>query len=211
MIIDNSYFQSKQTFIPNVIAQPNMQSNTPSEVNQLQMEIDSREYELLVSFLGVTQTEELLSQFETNGDWKVDALQKWKDLVDGLDDWKGLRYTVGAKKVSLIAYYVFYYYLSDIYSTLNTTGVQIAESQNATTVSPTQKQVNAWNNFVEMYNGFCNGTDYRFFNNWNGIALQWNQNNNGNKTTLYDFMQSKPTDYDSSFFTFQTVINTFGL
>jgi len=212
MIIDNSYFQSKDTFIPNVIAQPNMQSNTPSELSQLQMEIDSREYELLVSFLGTVQTDELLSQFETDGEWKEDALQKWKDLVDGVDNWRGLRFTKGTKKISLIAFYVFYYYLGEAYSTFNTTGVQISDSKNAATVSPTQKQVNAWNSFVEMYNGTCNGTDYRFFNNWNGLGMQWlGANNNNNIVTLQSFMQSKPEDYDNSFFTYKTVINTFGL
>lgn len=208
MIIDSSYFQSKETFIPNVIAQPNMQSNTPSEATQLQMEIDSREYELLVSFLGAEQTNELLDQFETNGTFKSTALQKWKDLVDGVDNWRGLRFTIGTKKISLIAYYVFYYYLGESYSTFNTTGVQVSESKNANTISPIQKQVNAWNSFVELYNGISEGIDYRFF--WDRINYL-NTDNNNNVITLYDFMQSKPTDYDSSFFTHKLPINTFGL
>ena len=111
MIINAQYFQTKELYIPNSVAQPSIGSVSPSATTQLNEEIESIEQSLLLDILGYEQLQELNAQFETNGDWKAGALQKWIDLVDGKEDWKGLRYSIGTKKISLIAYYVFFYYL----------------------------------------------------------------------------------------------------
>ena len=213
MIINSSYFQSKETYIPNVVAQPSIGSNTPTAASQLQMEIDGREYELLVSFLGSEQTDELLAQFETNGDWKPTALQKWKNLVDGVTyasgtkKWNGLRYTIGTKKISLIADYVFFHYLGADYKTYNTPGIQIAKSENAINQTPNASQAKAWNRFAMRY-GYNNigHVDYGFFRNWNGQGLRWGALNS-NEITLYRFMTDNSDDYDTSFFTPQGLIS----
>lgn len=52
----------------------------------------------MLDVLGFSQATELYNQFEPDGSWKVTALAKWVDLVDGKDNWKGLRYTIGGKK-----------------------------------------------------------------------------------------------------------------
>jgi hypothetical protein len=211
MIIDTSYFQSKEVFIPNAIAQPSIGSNTPTSISQLQQEIDSREYDLLLLFLGQEQTDELLSQFETDGTWKTSALQKWKDLVDGVDNWRGLRYTVGTKKVSIIAFYVFFYYLKEDFSTYSTTGINVAKSENAQSQLPNEKQVSAWNSFVKMYQGDSfNRLNYSVSSNWNGTMLRWS-GQNGNAVSLYEFMFKNSDVYDTSFFINQSVINTYNL
>ena len=85
MIIDISYFLKKDVFIPNAVVQPSIGSNTPTSIIQLQAEIDEKEYEFILSFLGYEQTEELFNQFEADGTWKVSALLKWKNLVDGTE------------------------------------------------------------------------------------------------------------------------------
>jgi len=211
MIIDTSYLINKNVFIPNAVAQPSIGSNTPTSIIQLQAEIDEKEYELLLSALGYEQTEELINQFETDGTWKDDALQKWKDLVDGLDEWKGLRYTTGTQKISLIAYYVFFYYLKSDYSTYSTTGVQIAQSENAISQLPNEKQVTAWNKFVNMYDGGnIQQRNYSFSRNWNGLMLRWG-NGERNQVSLYDFLSSKSDVYDLSFFNRYSVINSMNL
>lgn len=215
MIIDTTYFLNKSVFIPNAVVQPSIGSNTPTAAIQLQQEIDEKENELLLSCLGYEQTKELLSQFEVNGAWKVSALQKWKDLVDGLEfdgkKWNGLRYTIGTKKISLIAFYVFFYYLKEDYSTYSTTGIQVAKSENAVSQLPNEKQASAWNKFVNMYNGNNLATrNYNFSSNWNGKMLRWN-NGERNEVSLYDFLSAKSDVYDLSFFNHYGIINSMNL
>lgn len=211
MIIDTSYFQSKEVFIPNAIAQPSIGSNTPTSIVQLQQEIDQREYDMLLLFLGQEQTDELFDQFEADGSWKTTALEKWKNLVDGVDDWRGLRYTVGTKKMSIIAFYTFFYYLKSDFSTYSTTGVNVAKSENALSQLPNEKQVSTWNTFVTMAQGDnFTSRNYNFSSNWNGVMLRWT-GNNGNTVSLYDFMTKNSDVYDTSFFIRQSIINPYNL
>lgn len=209
MILDTSYFINKSVFIPNVVAQPSIGSNTPTAINQLQQEIDEKEYEYFISILGNEQTNELFTQFEENGDWKLEALQKWKDLIDGKDDWKGIRYSIGTKKISLIAYYVFFYYLKNDFSNYSTTGVQIPQSENSISQLPNEKQVNAWNTFVSMNSSIKNSNPI-FSSNWNGRMIQFSGVQD-NKVSVYDFLSRNSGVYDLSFFTHYSPINSMNL
>lgn len=212
MIIDNSYFQTKPLFIPNAVAQPAIGYNTPDNTAELNLFIDEKERELLLSFLGYDQLTELLSQFTDDGDWKSDALQKWKDLVDGKNDWKGLRYEVSGKKYSLIAYYVYFYFLGEDATYYSGTGVQAPEAANSESVLPNPKQVKAWNMFVRMYGSNVSYNRPTFFNNWNGTGMTWLGNNpDANSITLYDFMTKNSDVYNTSFFRAYTPLNNYGL
>jgi len=218
MIIDTSYFLNKSVFIPNVVNQPNIGGNNPNKTDVLKQEIDEKEAKLLISALGFEQHKELSEQFNTDGSWKTDALQKWKYLTEGktLENgkrWNGLRYSYGSKKISIIAYYVYFYFLSGDFSTYTATGIQIANAENSETQTPNQKQSEAWNTFVKMYNGsnLC-GRNYNFFQNWNGIGMQWNgSNGQSNEVSLYEFLSAYPEDYDLSFFKRETIINAWNL
>lgn len=216
MIINTSYFQKKDVYIPNSTVQPSTLPNpTPTAVSQLQQYIDDKEYELLLAFLGHEQLTELLSQFTEAGEWITEPMQKWVDLVDGKDEWRGLRYTYGTNKVSLIAYYVFFYYLSEDFKIYNTTGLQVPQSENAINSTPNDKTSKAWNTFVRMYNG-VNLSRYgvpqpTFFTNWNGTGMMWGNSINQNEITLYEFMSKNSNVYDTGKFTFYPVINSFGL
>lgn len=216
MIITTSYFLNKNVFIPNAVVQPSIGSNTPTSISQLQQEIDEREDELLLSFLGYEQKTELYAQFEPNGDWVASPVQKWVDLVDGVDfgdnkHWNGLRYTVGTKKISLIAFYVYFWYLKEDFATYSTTGIQVAQAENSIPQLPNEKQTSAWNKFVEMYDGGNFGKlNYNFSRNWNGTMLRW-ANNERNEVSLYDFMSAKPEDYDITFFRHYDLINSMNL
>lgn len=216
MIIDTSYFQYKPVYIPNSVTVASALPNpTPTAKSQVQQFIDSKEYELLLSALGHEQLTELLSQFTETGAWIEEPLQKWVDLVDGKDEWRGLRYTYGTNKISLIAYYVFYFYLTEDFKTYNTTGIQVSQSENAISAAPNDKTAKAWNEFVRMYNGFDigrYGTNMpTFFNNWNGTGMMWAGNNKQNQISLYDFMTKNNDIYDTGKFTLYPVINSFGL
>lgn len=215
MIINTSYFLKKDVFIPNAVVQPSIGSITPTSITQLTAEIDEREYEFVLSFLGYEQTEELFSQFESDGTWKETALQKWKDLVDGAvfeeKKWKGLRYSIGTQKISIIAYYVFFYYLKEDYAKYSTTGIQVAQSENAINQMPNEKQASAWNKFVNMYDGGnISDRNYSFSRNWNGLMLRWG-NNHKNQVSLIDFIRAKSDVYDTGFITHYGVINSTNL
>lgn len=140
-------------------------------------------------------------------------MQKWKDLVDGKNEWRGLRYTVGQNKISLIAYYVFFYFLGEDYKSYSTTGIQVSESENATTSVPNDKQAKAWNTFVTMYCGNLQSLKSpEFFNNWNGSGLMWGGGTlNKNNVTLYQFLTENNGVYDVSKFNSERVVNIYGL
>ena len=211
MIINAQYFQTKELYIPNSVAQPSIGSVSPSAVTQLNEEIESIEQSLLLDILGYEQLQELNAQFEPNGDWVATPVQKWVDLVDGKDDWKGLRYTIGTKKISLIAYYVFFYYLGMDFQTYSTTGMQIPMAENSQTNNPSVKQVSVWNKFIRMYVGRGMYDNGDVSSNWNGDFISFGDTMIGNEVTLYRYLTNNRNIYDVTFFTNKTPLNYFGL
>lgn len=211
MIINAQYFQTKELYIPNSVAQPTIGSASPSALTQLNEEIGSIEQSLLLDILGYEQLQELNAQFESNGDWVATPVQKWVDLVDGKDDWKGLRYTIGTKKISLIAYYVFFYYLGMDFQTYSTTGMQIPMAENSKINDASVKQTTIWNKFVRMYvgNGMYNNGDVT--SNWNGDFISFGNTMTGNEVTLYKYLSLNSDVYDITFFTNKTPLNYFGI
>lgn len=211
MIINAQYFQTKELYIPNSVAQPSIGSVSPSANTQLNEEIESIEQSLLLDILGYEQLQELMAQFDEDGEWVEDPIQKWVDLVDGTEDWKGLRYSIGTKKISLIAYYVFFYYLATDYQTYSTTGMQIPRAENSLYNDPSIKQTTVWNKFIEMYIG-----DKRFGlpkveNNWNGDFMNFSGKIIGNEVSLYDYLMKNRDLYDTKYFTIKRRINYMGL
>jgi hypothetical protein len=211
MIINAQYFQTKELYIPNSVAQPSIGSVLPSATAQLNEEIESIEQSLLLDILGYEQLQELMAQFDEDGNWVEDPIQKWVDLVDGVDDWKGLRYTIGTKKISLIAYYVFFYYLGTDFQTYSTTGMQIPRAENSLYNNPSVKQTTVWNKFIRMYIG-----DVRYGlpvleNNWNGDFLNFSGKVIGNEVSLYDYLMKNRDLYDTTYFTVKSHINYMGL
>jgi hypothetical protein len=211
MIINAQYFQTKELYIPNSVAQPTIGSVSPSATAQLNEEIDSIEQSLLLDVLGYEQLQELLAQFESNGDWIATPIQKWVDLVDGKDDWKGLRYSIGSKKVSLIAYYVFFYYLGMDFQTYTTTGMQIPKAENSIRNDVSVKQVSVWNKFVAMYIGDAIYGLPSVSSNWNGDYINFSGKLVGNEVSLYQYLLKNSDVYDTSYFTFKKHLNYVGI
>jgi hypothetical protein len=211
MIINAQYFQTKELYIPNSVAQPSIGSVSPSATAQLNEEIDSIEQSLLLDILGYEQLQELMAQFDEDGEWITDPMQKWVDLVDGIDDWKGLRYSIGTKKISLIAYYVFFYYLGTDYQTYSTTGMQIPRAENSLYNDPSVKQTTVWNKFIEMYIGDKRYGLPRVENNWNGDFINFSGKIIGNQVSLYDYLMKNRDLYDTKYFTIKRRINYMGL
>jgi len=207
MIIDTTYFILPPLQIPNAVAQPSIGLNTPNNVQKLQAVIDRVEYIFLWNLLGYEQYTELKAQFNPDGTWIAEPLEKWVDLVDGKDSWPGLRYEVGDNKVSLIAYYVYHEFLKNDRQYYSSTGLVAAEAANAVKTSVSEELTEKWNDFVIQYQGCDN---YNYFRDW-WHGWWYSQPITENYISLYDYMQSNDAVYDVSFMKLYSVKNRFGL
>jgi len=112
------------------------------------------EREILIRFLGY----DLYKRF-TEGLAQPSPAQIWLDLRDGVEytvdvnsvshliKWNGL---ANSDKVSLIAYYVYYKWLSQNDTQVTGTGVGRSTKENAEIYDPNFKLVQAWNNVLEL-------------------------------------------------------------
>lgn len=148
MIVDTSYFTLPPLYVPNAVVQPLTGNNLPTNIQRLQSVIDTMEYQLLVNALGVEQYNDLRDN---------PTQQKWIDLLNGKGNWKGLSYTIGTTKKSLIANYIYYNFLLEDEFYYTTTGIVKPNAENASNVSAVSKLVRVWNQFVFMYQGFNYG------------------------------------------------------
>jgi len=192
MIIDTSYFINNPLQIPNAVVQPAIGTNTPNNLEKLQTAISNMEYQFLLNALGKVQTTELLAQFESDGAWIVDPIQKWVDLVDGKDDWLGLRDST--RKTSLIANYVYYNFLLNDQVYYSITGLQRPDAANSNAVNPDTKLTREWNIFLFHYQGYyigCNPTPKTF--------------------SMYNYMAANTDLYDSTYFSIYEYLNAWGI
>lgn len=145
MIVDLTYFQKEPLYLPNI-------STTGINDNEkYQTFIDKYEFQFLLTALGFDLAKELLEQFETNGDFKPTAAQKWKDLVDGKDNWRGLRFVQSTHKFSMIANYIYCQYLYDTDIKLTTTGSVTSDIEKGNRVTNWYKVVDAWRDMMKQY------------------------------------------------------------
>lgn len=215
MIIDSSYFEKGELYIPNnrdLSAQPVGSPSTKSDVDFF---INKYEPELLLNALGVT----LYNELETANSDLPNAAQKWKDLVNGVDytidgvtrRWDGL---IGAGKQSLIAYFVYCQYLRDKEATFTTTGVVQNDANNAENYDPTRKYIKAWNSFLKQYQGGLNRAPRIIYNSSGSVGLDY-YGNKSKTVSLYQYLADQNTLDDTAFpdfeFTLYESYNSFGI
>lgn len=154
-IINDTYFQAPKREIPNL---DEADSKAFAELEKL---VDY--YGRL--FMSYILTPDELTEFNTflvNGIFPSITMgipQKWIDLVNGVtyesNDvdlvWNGLIYSKGTYKGSVIADYVYSYWLESQVSYMTGVGDAKGQPKGAILVNPTQRYVNAWNEFVEQY------------------------------------------------------------
>ena len=199
-ILTSYYFKSGELFIPNSVAVPSINPNNPNAVDNLQSFIDKYEKTLLVDVLGIDQYNTLrANQSQTSG--------IWFDLINGKEYenkvWAGLK--------PLIASFVFCKYLENDKSYYTSVGMERSKAENSISVNPTEKIVEVWNSFIEMYQGSFN-CDYRFLQPifyFEG----WDLGNYRNKTyaSLIDYLKAFPDDYSVEYFVGYQPKNRFGL
>ena len=144
MIIDLTYLNKEPLFLPNIGEQ------RVNRDDEYLVFIDKYEFQFLLLSLGFELAKELLDQFEADGSWKPSAEQKWKDLVDGKDNWQGLRFSVGEFKQSMIANYVYCQYLYESDRNLTAVGSVVDDVEKGHRLSNWSKFVNAWREMIEM-------------------------------------------------------------
>jgi hypothetical protein len=211
-LIDASYF-NREIAIPNV---NELQGNSATELTEF---IDGKVRLLLQEVLGYDLFTDLNSDI-TNGVLKTDAEQKWKDLVNGKTyikngknyRWKGLLFTEGTFKSSLLADYVYYFWLESKLTDMTGVGEVMQVSKNAVSVNSTQRLTNTWNRFVNSVNG---GESYgrRGIMYWHvGVPIyDYSHADKSYYVDLFTFLKDNQTNYPDAPFTCFEYKNQFGL
>ena len=202
-IIDETYFIKE-------LSVPNLNEMDSDNLTVLEQYIDKYARQFMQNILGY----ELFKDFDTN---KLTA-QKWIDLINGkeytkdgkLVKWKGLIYEDGIYKGSILAKYVFYFWLKDNITTVTATGEKMIEAQNAIAVNSNQRLVSVWNDFVKEYQNtqINNPTIYELNNR---TVIDWYGNNDNSFVTLLQFLVDHKEDYPIENYQYFKFQNQFGL
>ena len=211
-IIDNTYFQKGNLYIPN---NRDITVDTDTAITEIEDMVTKYERELLLNTLGVVLYNELQVAL-------VDlpsADLKWRNLVDGTTYvnssgktkiWDGLK---GYNKQSLIAFFVFTEYLRNDSEVYTTTGVVRNVPKNAEIVNPTPKFIKAYSQFIKAYQGdvFCQPK--AVVNDFGSVGLDWRSDSV--QVSLLGYLSDSndldATSFPDIEFKFYNEINTFGI
>lgn len=160
--IDKTYFYGELSIA---------QLSQPAVAASLQSILDFREQQLLSALMGYNLYNDFMAGIVVMP--TPDAL--WKDIRDGKEytyfgnkvKWPGLAFTIGTSKKSLIANYVYYWYIRDNHSW--TTGGGEKKTEIAINVMPNLKLVRAWNEMVQWNNSLKMFLNYS--GNYNTYSL----------------------------------------
>ncbi len=173
-IINDTYFNSPKREVANL--------NEPDSKSFAELEslIDEKCRLLLLDFLTIEQVQDL-ETYLVNGLLPENAQSTnpldpdyvptmWLELIKGVNyevndvnlKWNGLAYSLGTYKGSLLADYVYSFWLESQVSYMTGVGDAKGNPKGANLVNPTQKWVKAWNDFVLAYQG----NNYYFADRW---------------------------------------------
>jgi len=189
----------------------NIPSNDTSAVAMINSEIEKYQELVLIQVLGY----DLYSKFIAD----PDSEQRFKDIRDGAEfefnfcgktvkrKYVGL---VNAKKESLIAYFTYFYLISNKVTFTSSTGEVIADNENSKPASSNQKLVRAWNNFIEMSGDITNKDYYYILGYFDKLNLSSYVHVN-DAPSLYNFLLANKEVYPEWEFTPSEKINIFGI
>ena len=210
-IITPDYFQ-KQYTIPNIDEMDSKNSTV------LEICIDQYVRLLLQNALGYNLWKELDLNI-TDGVLNTGAPQKWLDLVNGKTytkdgktfTWKGLIYTEGIYKGSLLVPFVYYHFLKENVSLLTGTGEKVLDASNAIGVNSTQRMVMSWNDFVNQYQGQCfNYSVNRYYHD--GVLVDdYFTGNDSEQVNLIQYLEDNQANYIDAHKRLYKVQNQLGL
>lgn len=193
MLINDTYFQG-------ILNVPNIYEVNSLELTQLNYAIDKWGTLFIQEFLGY----ELFNEFSTHltgGNLNATAPQKWKNLVNGIEytlnnktfKWRGLIYSEGISKISIIAYFVYYMkYQNSVNTSMGLVGV---EPRNGININPFEHLTTIWNEFIYMYQGTTNTNAKRYIHQ--GVIFDdfYCGVNSSSYVSLLQFITDNKQDY----------------
>lgn len=210
-IINPNYFQKQYTI-------PNIDEMDSKNATVLEICIDQYVRLCLQSALGYNLWKELDLNI-TDGVLDSGAPLKWFDLVngktytkDGKDyTWKGLIYTDGIYKGSLLVPFVYYQFLKENVSLLTGTGEKVLDASNAIGVNSTQRMVMSWNDFVNQYQGQCFSYSVNRYYHDGVLVEDYFTGNDREQVNLIQYLEDNETDYPNAQRMIYNVKNQLGL
>ena len=197
MLIDKSYFTGKIN-IPN-LEQDTVNPDLITNNNSFDRLIKEYTFKYLVDVFGFKVANEILDEVEPDGTVKASAEQKYKDLINGVDKWRGLRYEVQGVKYSQIAYYVYCQWVYENQTQLTDIGNTIDNAEKANVVNSWNKFNDAWRemHLLREPEHFYSVQNY-YFRNKQDIY------------TLYDYISESSAWVTNDFISYENT-NSFGL
>ena len=207
-LIDNTYFKYKYQ-IDGIL------ESASGVSTKLDAYIDMYVIDFLQKLLGAVDFEDLNSNI-TAGALDLGAPQKWLDFVNGVtytDNgktfvWRGLLYTDGSIKRSLLTNYVYCNIIADL-ETNN--GTAVIDSKNVVKGVMRSHYVGVWNELAEQF-GLCNSIvgNVSYVNGIPFYDYYGNSEGNG-YVTMAKFLLDHRVDYENVNLYFVEVQNRFDL
>jgi hypothetical protein len=198
MLIDKSYFTGKLE-LPNV-EQGDVNADLILNNDNLDRLINEYEFKYLIDVFGVTIAKEILAVIEPDGTITPGSDQKYFDLIEGVDDWLGLRYEVSTVKYSQVANYVYCQYLNQYETQLSNLGNSVNEIEKGTRISN-------WSKFNESWREMMLQRQIRDYNDLYFYGYAYRENP---FYTLYEYL-SNSADWSTSKFRWYENTNSFNL
>ena len=213
-LIDGSYFDGVEIPVP----------NQDSFENSLDDVILRFETECLENALGYTLNKEFQAAVEAGGSLE----QRWDDLLNGVEfsfelngntintKWIGL---VNDEKVSVLAFYVWYYWKSITLTSTTSIGEAQGLAENVDMVSAKRKMADAWRKMLKLYGDFADIQNRHFgrvyypdfhrcyFDKYKVDRYQ----HYNDAPSLYNFLLANKDDYTGWVFSPLGRINQFGI
>lgn len=206
MIINSSYFIG-EIHLSQVGAGASTKVNSN---DKFQIFVDEYEREIINKGLGKQLADEFYSNIDsTTGELLPGADAKWDRLLNGHTYtksnlqyyWQGLISESGTFKSSLMAYYVYFYYILQGATQQSTMGILKADAENSKTASATPKMVKAWRKMYDWYSGDNNHYHPYNIQVKNRIVFTDYYGDGNREVSLYTFIKDNESDYDNWVFT----------
>lgn len=166
LIVTRDFFSSGELFIDH--STPDVNDAVQGISDELESDIEQYEREALVNTLGYPLFKLFSSQLDITQDngLILGADAKWDELLNGLEyifdgktvNWRGLRFhdEVGVlfkdskRKQSLLAYFIYYFYVQKENVKLTASGAHKIKSANSENTDIVDKAVRAWREFYRL-------------------------------------------------------------
>ena len=193
---------------------PQVGEGSSSKINnndEFQRFLDEYEVDIMDLALGKQTSNELFSNVHSQTGMIINGADpKWAKLIEGDTYeskgrqlfWQGIRNRTGSVSRSMIAYYVYYKYMTDNIIQKSTLGMVRGQAENSITASTIPTLTRAWRKLYKWY-GDCNynyshGSHYRY----RGLSVSdYFGDNNTNEVSLYRYMSDHRDEFPNWSFT----------